>query len=94
MNTQDLYTFQAHIALEMARAKENVVSQIMEKVTGRPANEIDAKDFEFITNEMYPGREFIGYKGNMLGELIWSQSTDHHMHTMTYTFEPKTSFAD
>lgn len=82
----DLPTITELLIVESARIKEQVIRQVMEHVLGRPVMDTDAKDFQLVTHNLHPGREFIGYKGNMLGELIWKFEGV----TVSYIFEPKT----
>lgn len=76
----------------MANIKEEVLSSIMKQVLGRDPTYLDAPDFEIISHENYPGREYIGFKGNLLGEIVMTQKEENNQWRMGFEFTPKNTF--
>ena len=89
--------FQHFWMQQMFNLKEDLLKKIMEQVLGREPEMEDAKDFEFISHEQYPGREFIGHKERgLLGEIVMAHrhdSTNFSFH-VGFDFIPKNKFDD
>lgn len=78
--------------LQVVAKKDELLLNILQQCTGRKiVTEADAKEMSFIHHELYPGREFLSYKGNLIGEMVTETKYDEDSNTFKYiqTFVPK-----
>lgn len=88
---KDIQAFHSQLVEQLANCKDECLKGIMKQCLGRePVIPEDAKRFQIVTHERYPGREFIGFDGNMVGEIKFFSREENFQNKVSYEFEPKT----
>ncbi len=82
---------QEHLMRQFVKTKDDVLKKVIQQVLGREYFTTDeVKDFSFVFFVHHPNREFIGYKGNMIGELKIFYKYEDNQSKVVIEFEPKT----
>lgn len=85
--------FQQEYANQMFKLKDDCLRKVVQQVLGRETFEdSEVKEFEIIIHTEKPGREFIGYKGNLIGEIVMFSREEEHQWKAGFEFIPKTTF--
>lgn len=90
----EIQSFQEHYTKQLFAIKEEVIKKVVEQVLGKEVSSDSKylKDFEFIIHESFPGKEFMGYKGKLIGEIALFQKEEDNQMKMGFEFIPKTEF--
>lgn len=83
--------FQETYLFKLAKLKDEVLKKVVKQVLGRDDfTDSEVKDFHIVIHTEHPGREFIGYKGNMIGEMVFFHREQDNQLKMGFEFVPKT----
>lgn len=83
-------TMQSWLSEQVYELKEKTLREVMELCLGHQANTPDYQRFKIITHLEYPGREFIGFDGRMVGEIVYYSRQEGQQWKVGYEFIPKT----
>lgn len=81
---------QSWLIEQACNMREKVLREVMAKCLGRPAELSDCGRFSLVIHQRHPGREFIGFDGNMIGEIRYFDRQEDFKWIAGYEFIPKT----
>lgn len=88
---QGFQEIQAHINSQMFNLKEQLLDKIIKQCLERDYYFLEeVKRFQLVTHARCPGREFIGFDGGLIGEIVMFQREEDFQIKMGYEFIPKT----
>lgn len=84
--------FQRDMVRQMHLLKDELLKKVVQQVLGRELfADSEVKDFQIVIHTEKPGREFIGYKGNLIGEIKMFHRIEDNKVVYGFEFEPKTT---
>jgi hypothetical protein len=81
---------QEHLMTQLVQARESILKQIIDQLSIDKDYEGCAKKMHFIKHEGFPGREWIAYNDQIIGEIVMTQGydDDKRSYQMDWEFRP------
>jgi hypothetical protein len=91
INMDEILNFQKYITETTHTTYDQLLHQVVCMILGRDVySHTELQDFSFVTKSDSQ-RTWLGYKGKIVGEIVFDTKYDEEQIRFSYTFEPKST---